>query len=156
MKDTFEETQKFTQTWIWIVLIGTLTYLMYLWNKSGDTNTSLVYTSVILLTLGIIYLFWISRLDTFIDSNEIKIRFVPLVIKDIYWEDVDVANVIDYGFVGGWGIRLGTRYGTVYNIKGSKGLQLVLKSGKRLVVGTQREEELKRVVDHIKKEYEIL
>ena len=58
--------------------------------------------------------------------------------------------MINYGFVGGWGIRLFTDYGTVYNTRGNKGLALKLQNGKRLVIGTQREDELKSVIQKLK------
>ena len=51
--------------------------------------------------------------------------------------------MFDYGFVGGWGVRMWTKYGTVYNTKGSKGLLVELNNGKTFVIGTQKEDELK-------------
>src|SRR5690554_7570605 len=48
------------------------------------------------------------------------------------------------GFVGGWGIRFTMKYGTVYNIKGNKGLFVKLKNGKTFIVGTQKPEELEK------------
>ena len=42
---------------------------------------------------------------------------------------------------GGWGIRWGPS-GRAYNVKGNRGVQLVLSSGKRLLVGSQKAEEL--------------
>ena len=44
--------------------------------------------------------------------------------------------------MGGWGIRLWTKYGTVFNIKGKKGLAIELYSGKKFLIGTQKEIEL--------------
>lgn len=66
--------------------------------------------------------------------------------KSVEWEDVKQAKVVDYGFVGGWGIRFGTEYGTVYNIKGKKGLAIELNNGKKFLIGTQKEEELNEVL----------
>jgi hypothetical protein len=68
------------------------------------------------------------------------------VRKKIDWEEVANAQVVDYGFVGGWGIRLFTSYGTVYNIRGRFGLALELKSGKKLLIGTQKPEALKAFI----------
>lgn len=53
-------------------------------------------------------------------------------------------KVINYGFVGGWGIRLWTKYGTVYNVSGNKGLFIKLKNGKTMVIGTQKSQELEK------------
>lgn len=49
---------------------------------------------------------------------------------------------VNYGFVGGWGIRPWTRYGTVYNTRGQEGLAIELKNGKKFLIGTQNQAEL--------------
>jgi hypothetical protein len=59
---------------------------------------------------------------------------------------VDKCQVIPYGFVGGWGMRLWTQYGTVYNVRGGKGLYVQLKNKKKFLVGTQQAEELERFI----------
>jgi hypothetical protein len=74
----------------------------------------------------------------------------PFVKKTIYWRDVEKAEVINYGWVGGWGLRKSRKYGTVYNTSGSKGLHLVLKNGKQMVIGTQKEKELKAFLEQLK------
>ena len=67
------------------------------------------------------------------------------------WTEIKSVKLLDYGFVGGWGIRFWTKYGTVYNIRGSKGLLLEFSDGKTIVVGTQKEEELKFFLKDIEK-----
>lgn len=67
--------------------------------------------------------------------------------RQFLWAEIESANVIEYGFVGGWGIRMGTKYGTVYNVKGKMGIQIILKSGKKFVIGTQKHKELTDVLD---------
>lgn len=62
-------------------------------------------------------------------------------------KDIKSAKVVNYGFVGGWGIRLWTAYGTVYNIKGNKGLAIELFNGEKFLIGTQKENELKIIVE---------
>ena len=66
-----------------------------------------------------------------------------MVSKTIPWKEIKSVKLFDYGFGGGWGVRFWTKHGTVYNIKGSKGLLLEFLDGKTIVVGTQKEEELK-------------
>jgi hypothetical protein len=43
---------------------------------------------------------------------------------------------------GGWGFRYGFKNGKAYNISGNMGLQLILKNGDRILIGTQKPEEL--------------
>lgn len=154
VKIEFEETQVFTQWWLWLILIGIglipiigIYKQLILGEKFGNNPMSalgLILFSIVVFAL--IGLFWLMKLKTEIDQNEIQIRFFPFVKKQVKWHEVKSAEVLNYGFVGGWGIRLWTKYGTVYNIKGNKGLAIELNNGKKFLLGTQKENELKRIV----------
>ena len=131
----FKESQKFTQWWIWIFLLGIGTLLFYVQSNLGP---------IILIAVSMLFLF--MRLDTRVDERGISFKFFPFVKKEFMWSEISSARVVDYGFVGGWGIRLYTSYGTVYNVKGSKGLAIELKNGKKFCLGTQRPEELQNML----------
>lgn len=107
----------------------------------------IVFTVLIYIFLAFLYLI---KLSTHIDENGIQMRFFPLVKKDFKWKDIKNVQVITYGFVGGFGIRLWTKYGTVYNVKGNKGLAIELNNGKKYLIGTQKETELKTVIKKFK------
>jgi hypothetical protein len=48
---------------------------------------------------------------------------------------------------GGWGLRLGLfGKGQAYNVSGDKGLQLEFTTGQRLLIGTNKPEELNTVL----------
>lgn len=151
----FKETQRFTQWWIWVILIGFDIFAVYLLYSHfviekpiGDHPFP---SWGVVLFAGIIFalfaLFVIMRLETTINRSGIYINFFPLIRKHIPWESIASTEMVDYGFVGGWGIRLGTNYGTVYNVKGNLGLALRLKNGKKLCVGTQKAEDLKSLLN---------
>jgi hypothetical protein len=53
-----------------------------------------------------------------------------------------------YDFVG-YGLRLDTQYGSVYNIKGYHGIRINLKDGKRILLGTQKADEFSQVLNEI-------
>lgn len=55
--------------------------------------------------------------------------------------------MVDYGFIGGWGIRYSFRYGWAYNVKGTKGLALEFKDGAKRLVGTQQPAELRAAIE---------
>ena len=70
----------------------------------------------------------------------------------IRWEEVETSEIITFNPLrdyGGWGIRSknGVR---VYNVSGNKGLQVKLKSGKTILIGTQLETELTRFLTELK------
>ena len=56
------------------------------------------------------------------------------------------------GVVGGWGIKFGLfgnkARGNAVNISGDIGIQLELKNGKKLLIGTQKEAESKSVIQN--------
>ena len=89
-------------------------------------------------------------LHTRIDRHSIVYRFAPIHRKErlIKWEAVKKIYVRKYKPIaeyGGWGFRLG-RSGRAFNTSGNMGLQLVLNDGKKILIGTQEPEELKRII----------
>ncbi|MHC4386604.1 MAG: hypothetical protein ACYSUG_06395, partial [Planctomycetota bacterium] len=46
---------------------------------------------------------------------------------------------------GGWGIRFG-KSGGAYNLRGSQGIQLILKNGKNFLIGTQQPDDFIQAV----------
>ena len=147
----FEETQGFNQWWIWLLLIGVACIPFYgvvqqviLGNPIGNrpiSNTGMIIFAVSMAAF--LLFFFLLKLNTTIDQQGIKMSFFPLTKKEISWDQIETTEVINYGFVGGWGIRYFTKYGTVYNTKGNMGLLITLKEGEQFVIGTQRPDELK-------------
>lgn len=143
MVTVYEEEQKFSQWWIWAILGGMFFIsAINLFDPTTIKITSFNLT-VFILSIILIGLFAFLRLETKISQSEISVKYFPLLTRTIQWEDIESAELIDYGFIGGWGIRLTIKYGPVYNSRGSKGLFIKLKNGKKLVVGTQNEAEMK-------------
>jgi hypothetical protein len=154
MEAVFKEKQKFTQGWLWLFLIGIGIFQVYALSSQlikgvyfGDkpmSNIGLIIFTII--PFGIIILFWYIKLETEIDEKEIRVKFTPLVKKSFRWENIKTATVIQYKFVG-YGIRLFTSYGTVYNTKGNMGLAIELKNGEKFLIGTQKASELTKEIE---------
>lgn len=154
MKIEFKEEQKFTQWWVWLILIplGFLPIIgiykqIIIGEPFGNkpmSNIGLVVFAIFMFSL--VGLFILMKLKTTIDTNKIEMNFFPFVRKTTQWTEIRKAEVVNYGFVGGWGIRLWTKYGTVYNIKGNKGLAIELLNGKKYLIGTQKETEMNKIV----------
>ncbi len=159
---TYKETQRFKQIWIWLLLIavaattiGIVGYgcyqQLYLGIQFGDNPTgdaALLFTFILIVffNAAIIAMFAFAKLTTLIDEQGIHYRFFPFHFKmrTIAWDQIDHYEVIQYKPLidyGGWGIRYG-RGKKAYNIRGNKGLQIYMKTGKNLLIGTQKEKEL--------------
>ena len=49
---------------------------------------------------------------------------------------------------GGWGYRVSWKgKGTALNVKGNKGIELILKNGKKITIGTQKPEEAMHAIN---------
>lgn len=153
----FTETQRFRQLWIWALLTGLLVLFIWAfvqqiilgipWGNNPASDTGLILFC--LIPLGIVVLFLIARLETRIDRMGISYRFLPFHRKWrlIEWSTVGRAYIRKYNSIaefGGWGIRFGLKGGKAYNVSGNHGLQLELKNGKKLLIGTRKPEELSK------------
>jgi len=155
---SFSEKQRFRLWWFWLLLLAidliplyALYTQFYLGEPMGNkpmTDTQLVVFSSGMLLLNL--LFFVMKLATKVDEKGISWSLYPLAKKSLTWDQIQTAEVKKIGFVGGFGIRLFTQYGTVYNVSGSKALCLTTQDGKKLAIGTQIPEQLARVIQHYK------
>lgn len=159
-KISFSETQKFRQWWLWFILAGTkgimgfliVTQTMYgrPFGNSEWENIGLLIGFFFLLILSM--LFFILRLETKISEEGVFVRFYPIQLKFRYykWEDIDQVYLREYSPIteyGGWGIRYSFGgSGKALNVSGKTGLQLVFKDGKKLLIGTKKQEDLVQIL----------
>ena len=159
MKQTFNEEQSFLKSWVGLILIAAFLFPIYGiyqelettqgLNEVAKSNVGSILT--ILFFIGALVSLLMLKLKTDINEYQIKIKFFPFTNKTIPWSEIQNVTVLNYGFVGGWGVRLWTKYGTVYNISGNKGLYIELKNGDSFLVGTQKEQELKLLINYYSK-----
>ena len=155
----FWEKQRFTQKWIWILLLTPLLFPLvgllfpnisnelFMFNASGLLINIGVFLSILLL-----FSFWFE-LNTEIYTDGIYVRFRPFHRKPRFypWSEIAHCEVRKYKPLleyGGWGLRMGSG-GTAFNVRGNLGLQLVIKGGKRVLIGTQKATELAGVLKSI-------
>ena len=147
----FNETQRFTQWWLWLILLsvwGLMVYSFIMAPPQTDTAAFVSFGIGILLPL----LFWQMKLTTRIEAEGIYVRFSPFHFKEKFfeWESISASYVRTYSPLkeyGGWGIKYGFNgQGLVYNVVGNIGLQLKFKEGEPVLIGTQKGEEIKAVL----------
>ena len=172
-KTYFKEEQRFTQAWLWLVIVVALSgallpvaaglYVELIQGKPYGENPSSTQTLLIMFFLmasistGIIILFWKMRLITEVRQDGIYLRFPPFLLKErkFHGDAITEYYIRQYKPIreyGGWGIRYGLGgYGRAYNVKGNTGMQLVFKNNKRMLIGTQRSEAFLRAVNRMMK-----
>ena len=145
MRSLFKEKQKFSNWILWgvsmlLIPLGLLTlYGIYQQIILGvpfgtKPGSDLALVLITFFSFSFVLCFWSLHLKTEIDSSKIKIYFFPFIKREIYWNEILKAEIVDYGFVLGWGIHITHKYGTVYNTKGKIGLAVQLKNGKKKMV----------------------
>jgi hypothetical protein len=162
-KVLFTERQRFNQWWLWLILLGVNGLFLFGAFKQviggqqfGDkpmSNAGLLITTGLTILLTLLFLNF--RLDTVIKKDGIYVRFFPFHIKFKYytWNSLTKSFVRQYSPLteyGGWGLRLGLfGKGTAFNVSGNKGLQLEFTTNKKLLIGTNKPEELTETLNKI-------
>ena len=98
MKIHFKEKQKFTQWWLWLILIGLgsiaaygVVQQLFFGIEFGSKPMSDI--GVIIFAIGIfgfIYFFRYMTLITKINENGIEMQFVPFVKKEVKWNEIKI------------------------------------------------------------------
>ncbi|UCC23704.1 MAG: hypothetical protein JSW23_06465 [Planctomycetota bacterium] len=152
----FREVQKFASWLRGVVALSTaaaVVFSMFALRQESLQQPPRTAQVVVLIILGVLLpiaialLFWLSKLQTEVRTDGLYVRFFPFHIqfKKFTAEDLSEHYARTYRPIreyGGWGIRCGRRGGKAYNVSGNKGVQLVFKDGKRLLIGSQRADEL--------------
>ena len=156
----FREVQHFCQIWIWAIVLAIAGLMWYasviqlvMHRPFGDKPMPdiLMVVFLVLFGIGLPAFMFLIRLITEVRDDGIYIRFVPLhrsFIKIAFgelkaYETRVYRPIMEYG---GWGIRFGSK-GRAYNVSGNRGVQLELKSGRQLLIGSQRPEELRQSIE---------
>lgn len=149
MRDTIKEVQRIDSLWPLLILAVTLVFNWILYFRLHESNLDFFYISVSTATLlsGILVM---TKLTTRIDKDGIYFRLFPFQLRSrrIPWRKIESIEVRKYSPIkefGGWGLRW-SRNGKAYSVRGSEGIQLILKDKKRILIGTQMPEEVKEVV----------
>jgi len=155
----FIEQQKFTQLLVIIILSIVIIVAGYSTFKeldqitTGSLTEKLSALSGLIIVLLVVLLFTKLKLKTRIDEKGIYYQFFPfhLSFKFIDWNTISKCKIRNYNPIteyGGWGVKFGLKKKEkAYTTKGNIGLQLVLKNGTKVLIGTQKKEELQRVLD---------
>ncbi|HYD22898.1 MAG TPA: hypothetical protein VEB40_15550 [Flavipsychrobacter sp.] len=151
----FAETQRFRQRWVWLVLgvAATVPCVSILVSDNWSERTSAIIDLAVAIGIPPLIIGFLTqiKLSTRVDSSGVSFRFFPIQLKEttIFWDEIEKVDVRTYKPIrefGGWGWRHSFKNGRAFNVSGNWGLQLVLKTGKKVLVGTQKADELRSVL----------
>ncbi len=150
---TKKATQDFFKIIIGLLLLGSIVSFFTASQSSEQLGTGLLTGSMIAALIGI--LLGRARLITRICSDGIYVRYPPLLggFSFFSWESIDRVSLRTYNPLteyGGWGIRIGPR-GRAYNVSGTIGIQLELRDGGKLLIGTNEPEKVAAILQRMGK-----
>ena len=152
----FREEQHFGRWWLWLILLtatvgSTLPFIYGIYSQevlgipwgNHPTNTTVLIAILVVDSLVVGSLcFLIAKMKLIVEIRKdgIWYKYPPLYSKwrNIKKEEIERFEIRKYNPVteyGGWGIK-GRRKNRVLNTSGNIGLQLYLKDGSKLLLGT--------------------
>jgi hypothetical protein len=159
----FQETQRFRQWWMWLI-VGLVAAIFWievavglLWLVApglvpgapdrGELPLILLIWGVcwLLFGIGLPLVIRSVRLIVEVGEGTISIRYFPLSSRRIALGDVKTSEVRQFRPVrdyGGVGIKWAPGKGRAYIVEGNQGVWMELTSGERLLIGSQRPDEL--------------
>ena len=126
-----------------ITAIGAaLLYLIYLVVASDFNWIALI----VMLILGIALLLFATLKPT-ISDDWLEIRLgIGIIRKRIPLKDIQSAQVIQYPWYYGWGLRLSLRGEWIYSVSGLGAVKINTQTGDKYIIGTDQPEELASAV----------
>jgi hypothetical protein len=144
MEKSFIEIQKIRQIWVFGLML--LVNALAVYYFAFDSNDFVAFAPILTVLLVDLILVFI-QLKTNINEKGIYYQLFPFQLKEkkIYWNEIAEVNIRKYSPIweyGGWGYRYSFKYGKAFNISGNMGLQIILKNGKKILIGTNKPEVL--------------
>ena len=153
MAPRYREEQAFRQWWIWLLILAAAAlqwwgfYQQIVLGEAWGSNPAPDWMMIALwlgVGIGLPFFFWYMRLVVTVSEESIDIHYRPLIRRRIPVAEIDVAEARRYSPLseyGGWGIRrLSTN--KAYNVSGNRAVQFLLADGSRVLVGSQRADDL--------------
>jgi hypothetical protein len=161
----YEETQGYKKLlWLLIPMPITLVMIFTFWlaEKDPAEKTEILYALLMVTAaeLLVLLMFLNMKLITRVDKDGITYHYRPfLKSRHLKWPEIKSATVRKYnpiGEYGGWGLKAGWRRNNkAYNVWGNKGLQLELKNGERILIGTQKHQDMVLFLRRLKEKYTV-
>lgn len=153
----FTETQRPRQSLLFLVIVlpavlgwGFFIQQIVRGKPVGDNPMSdggvIALTGVLGVAFPAFFLWF--RMETAVYPDRVEVRMPPFVNRVVRPYEITGVEARVYRPIrefGGWGIR-GWGGNRAYNMSGDQGVQLVLTNGQRLLIGTQRPQELEAAI----------
>lgn len=153
----FTEEQRLPHWKLFLITGFLITLIVLIYTKFHEATIDrkavvIMLVSILIYALLIVFVFKV-KLVSKVNEQGIYFRLFPLHFRErfIPWSDLESVFIRKYNPVleyGGWGMRINyhRKRGRAFNVSGNTGLQLILKNGKKILIGTHKEFEMKQVL----------
>lgn len=168
MKRLFEEKQRYTQWWLWLIIVsvagivsGMFVYGLFEqlvigkpWGDKPMSNDGLVAFSLFMISAMVLMLliFFNAVLEIVIDKSSISYRYPPLIRS---WKRIERETIATFEvkthYLQGYGIKRDLRGNKSITVKGHTGIEITTHDGKRLMLGTQKPGDFLNALNKMKK-----
>ena len=150
----FREQQRISMWWVWLAvfvpagIMASIFVEQILHGRPHGEHPGpdwLVWVLTVFLCICVPALLLILSLTVTVDSGGVHIRYYPFVRRTIPFGDIRAFRARRYRPIrefGGWGIRTGLGNKSAYNASGDLGVELYLKNGRSIMLGSQRHHDL--------------
>lgn len=150
MEVLFNENQKFSQWWLWLILFSLPVFAVYPFDVN-NLNLSYIFVSIAILVF-----FYFLELRVFITEEGLYYQFFPIHIKKhvIKFSEIKKIEAVKYRPIidyGGWGIKHGFN-GKAYNVSGNFGIKIYLSNGKNILFGSKKYKKFEKVLKNAMKQ----
>lgn len=149
----FKETQRFSQTWFWLLLISpilvSIGIIIFAMESAEKKEAWFVIPFVLILNLVILYGFFVTRLDLIVTDWAVYYRWRPFTrnFRQISRFDIKEARIRKSPFLQVGSKRMVIGYGHVQHSGSKEGVQFVLHSGKKIFIGSEKVKSFYRAVE---------
>jgi hypothetical protein len=155
----YHEEQRFRQWWVWVLVFAPAALAWWpfmqqiIGGKPVGQNPApdwVVWVLWLLIGLALPLLFGRIRLTVEVTAEQVLIRYRPFSHREVALADIQEVQARQYNAVkeyGGWGVKGWSKDKMAYNVSGDWGAELTLKDGRRIMLGSQRAEELAAAIE---------
>ena len=155
----YREEQRFRQWWVWILVVGPAALAWWpfvqqiLRGENVGQNPApdwMVWVIWLLIGVGLPLLFGLVALVLQVTADQVLVNYRPFKRRAIPLGEIAQVEVRTYNAVkeyGGWGIKGWSKDNVAYNVSGNRGVELTLRSGSRVMLGSQRADELAAAIN---------
>jgi len=157
---TFREEQDFHRVWWIMLLVLGVTALMWWgfvqqivlgepWGSNPGPDW-FMWLFWLLFGIGFPAFFWWMNMVVEVWTDHVQIHYRPFAKRSIPFADIERIQARTYSPVkeyGGWGMKGWSSKKMAYNVSGNQGVELFLKDGRTVMIGSQKPQELAEALE---------